>query len=339
MHYKEQSVSWQLFCATALPHLPLYSAFSLLYPPNSTMYGARNNLIIKVRLGNDVRRLAVPNAELTYDDLIPMLHRIFRPTGKLPSDDFVLKYQDEDGDLITMVDNQDLNLATANTDVLRLTICTESDELHLNPTAVDGIHQQLQTVCTAVNTLVRRLDQVSVRDQSKPTPRPSTSGNGSKPSLSLDGLSMAPSSTASSVLGTPKAKPVDTSAFQAFDPLSGKGSPSNNPRPVSTSSSGPSQPASMSSQPQTSMASSSQPGSSYATMPAHNAGGPSTSYMSQTSQPSYAGGAPMQGSYAPSQQGPPPTGHPQGGHFMYGQQQPPQQHPQQQGQYAQQYRS
>jgi hypothetical protein len=61
------------------------------------MYGARANLIIKARLGNDVRRLAVPNAELTYDDLVPMLHRIFRPTGNLPSDDFTLKYQDEGG--------------------------------------------------------------------------------------------------------------------------------------------------------------------------------------------------------------------------------------------------
>ena len=125
----------------------------------------------------------------------------------------------------------------------------DESELQLNPGAVEGIHQQLQTVCTAVNSLVRRLDQVSARDSSKPTPRPSTGASGSdrsrlvvdvtsfpsphpttlplaKPSLSLDSLTMGPSSGASSVLGTPKLKPADTTAFQAFDPLSAKGSPS-----------------------------------------------------------------------------------------------------------------
>jgi hypothetical protein len=111
-----------------------------------------------VRLGNDVRRLPCHNADLTFDDLILMLQRVF--ADKLPTDDFVLKYQDEgtaaagakeatipgfalgslspsppqrkvvllsdvaDGDLVTIADNQDLHLATMNASVVRLTICS-----------------------------------------------------------------------------------------------------------------------------------------------------------------------------------------------------------------------
>ena len=51
-------------------------------------------LIIKAQLGNDIRRIPIHNEDLTYDDLLLMMQRVFR--GQLTnSDDVTIKYKDE----------------------------------------------------------------------------------------------------------------------------------------------------------------------------------------------------------------------------------------------------
>jgi hypothetical protein len=51
-------------------------------------------LIIKAQLGDDIRRIPIHNEELTYDELLLMMTRVFR--GKLNStDDVTIKYKDE----------------------------------------------------------------------------------------------------------------------------------------------------------------------------------------------------------------------------------------------------
>lgn len=51
-------------------------------------------LIIKARLGDDIRCIPIHNEDLTYDDLLLMMQRVFR--GKLSStDDITIKYKDE----------------------------------------------------------------------------------------------------------------------------------------------------------------------------------------------------------------------------------------------------
>ncbi len=51
-------------------------------------------LIIKARLGDDVRKLPLFNEDITYDELLLMLQRVFR--GKLShTDEVTLKYADE----------------------------------------------------------------------------------------------------------------------------------------------------------------------------------------------------------------------------------------------------
>ena len=79
-------------------------------------------LIIKASLGNDIRRIPIHNDDLTYDELVLMmqvcfcsnnneikfynktcLQRVFR--SKLSAtEDLLLKYKDEDGDLVTITD-------------------------------------------------------------------------------------------------------------------------------------------------------------------------------------------------------------------------------------------
>ena len=67
-------------------------------------------LIIKAAYGEDIRRIPIHNDDLTYDELVLMMQRVFK--GVLKSDeDLVLKYRDEDGDLVSLVDTNDLSHA------------------------------------------------------------------------------------------------------------------------------------------------------------------------------------------------------------------------------------
>ncbi len=51
-------------------------------------------LMIKARLGDDFRRVPIHNEDITYDELLLMLQRVFK--GKLNNtDDVTLKYCDE----------------------------------------------------------------------------------------------------------------------------------------------------------------------------------------------------------------------------------------------------
>ena len=78
-------------------------------------------LIIKVSLGDDIRRIPIHNEDITYDELILMMQRVFRDQLSA-TDDLTLKYKDEDGDLITLFDSADLGAAIAYSRVLKLTL-------------------------------------------------------------------------------------------------------------------------------------------------------------------------------------------------------------------------
>ena len=50
-------------------------------------------LVVKAQLGDDIRCIPIHNEDLTYDDLLLMMQRVFR--GKLQShDEVVIKYKD-----------------------------------------------------------------------------------------------------------------------------------------------------------------------------------------------------------------------------------------------------
>ena len=55
---------------------------------------SRLGLVIKSRLGDDIRRIPVLNDDLTYDELILMMQRVYR--GKLTvTDEITVKYTDD----------------------------------------------------------------------------------------------------------------------------------------------------------------------------------------------------------------------------------------------------
>ena len=63
-------------------------------PFTSQVMDLTGKLIIKAQLGDDIRRIPIHNEELTYDELLLMMQRVFN--GRLKStDDVTIKYKDE----------------------------------------------------------------------------------------------------------------------------------------------------------------------------------------------------------------------------------------------------
>ncbi|KAF5292886.1 hypothetical protein FQR65_LT11138 [Abscondita terminalis] len=124
-------------------------------------------VIIKVQLGEDIRRIPIHNDAITYDELVLMMQRIFN--GKLSAnDDISIKYKDEDGDLITINDSSDLSFAIQCSRVLKLIILMNSEiSLSEDKTKNSIIHSELANVKSElriirdqVNKLLDSLDSV-----------------------------------------------------------------------------------------------------------------------------------------------------------------------------------
>uniref|UniRef100_A0A3Q0KQB7 Sugar nucleotide epimerase related n=2 Tax=Schistosoma mansoni TaxID=6183 RepID=A0A3Q0KQB7_SCHMA len=78
-------------------------------------------LIIKAQLGHDLRRIPIHNEEITYDELILMMQRVFKQYIT-KEDELLVKYKDEDGDFITIEDESELSLAIQSSRVLQIKI-------------------------------------------------------------------------------------------------------------------------------------------------------------------------------------------------------------------------
>ncbi|XP_013792847.1 protein TFG-like [Limulus polyphemus] len=126
--------------------------------PNLDLGG---KLVIKAQLGDDIRRIFIHNEDITYDELILMMQRVF--SGKLSSSDEVtLKYKDEDGDLITIFDSSDLSYAIQCSRILKLTISVNGQPTLLEAEEVKDIRKELQAIRDRVNQLLDMLDHKSV---------------------------------------------------------------------------------------------------------------------------------------------------------------------------------
>lgn len=51
-------------------------------------------IVIKVQLGTDVRKMLIHNDDITYDELVLMMQRVYKGTIK-PDDEITVKYKDE----------------------------------------------------------------------------------------------------------------------------------------------------------------------------------------------------------------------------------------------------
>lgn len=114
-------------------------------------------LIIKVALGDDIRRILITNEDITYDELVLMMQRVYR--GKLNSnDDILIKYKDEDNDLITIFDSSDLNFAIQCSRILKITLFVNGKPEPLQTDEVKMIKSELKHIRERCNQLLDKLD-------------------------------------------------------------------------------------------------------------------------------------------------------------------------------------
>ena len=114
-------------------------------------------LIIKASVGEDIRRIPILNDDLTYDELILMMQRVFR--GVLEAnEELVLKYKDEDGDLVSLTDTNDLSHAINYSRVLRLTILQQNAPRSEKNNLVDAdVIKELRNIRDKVNNLLDKV--------------------------------------------------------------------------------------------------------------------------------------------------------------------------------------
>ncbi|PKK32881.1 TRK-fused gene [Columba livia] len=162
-------------------------------------------LIIKAQLGEDIRRIPIHNEDITYDELVLMMQRVFR--GKLLSNDEVtIKYKDEDGDLITIFDSSDLSFAIQCSRILKLTLFVNGQPRPLESNQVKYLRRELIELRNKVNCLLDCLE---------PPAEPGLSTNLPE-SDAVDGREEKPAAADSNVKPSTQ---VIAASMSAFDPL------------------------------------------------------------------------------------------------------------------------
>uniref|UniRef100_A0A096LXJ1 Trafficking from ER to golgi regulator n=1 Tax=Poecilia formosa TaxID=48698 RepID=A0A096LXJ1_POEFO len=162
-------------------------------------------LIIKAQLGDDIRRIPIHNEDITYDELVLMMQRVFR--GKLQSNDEVtIKYKDEDDDLITIFDSSDLSFAIQCSRILKLTLFVNGQPRPLESSQVKYLRRELIELRNKVNNLLDSLEPPSEPGMTSTAPE----------NESLDGREGKVLTADSTVKQAP---PVSAASMSAFDPL------------------------------------------------------------------------------------------------------------------------
>ncbi|XP_034741295.1 protein TFG isoform X2 [Etheostoma cragini] len=161
-------------------------------------------LIIKAQLGDDIRRIPIHNEDITYDELVLMMQRVFR--GKLQSNDEVaIKYKDEDDDLITIFDSSDLSFAIQCSRILKLTLFVNGQPRPLESSQVKYLRRELIELRNKVNNLLDSLEPPTEPGLAATAPYSAVDGR--------EGKVLAADHTVK------QATPVSAASMSAFDPL------------------------------------------------------------------------------------------------------------------------
>ncbi|UJR28318.1 hypothetical protein I4U23_009561 [Adineta vaga] len=137
-------------------------------PPTATSSDKLSGqLIIKAQLGDDIRKMMIHNEDLTLNELVLMMERIF--AGKISnSDELTIKYLDDDGDKITLLNDSDLTVALHFHKILRVFVLVNGNE-QINTNSKENSQQEgnlidtkifrteLQQIRNSVQTILDRL--------------------------------------------------------------------------------------------------------------------------------------------------------------------------------------
>jgi hypothetical protein len=119
-------------------------------------------LVIKCKCEDEIRRIPILNRELTYDELCLMMHRLFRSKVSDDPNNIILKYRDDEGDIISLTDDLDISHAANISNVLKIIVY---DKVTLpQPTETQG----LSTLTSDLSTLsLSHKSLVNLRDKLK----------------------------------------------------------------------------------------------------------------------------------------------------------------------------
>ncbi|KAL5966091.1 Protein TFG [Taenia solium] len=155
-------------------------------------------LVIKVQLGDDLRRILIHNEELTYDELILMMQRVFKP--KLDSlENFTIKYKDEDDEYITIAEEFDLSYAIRQYKTLRLKLVVpQTTELPANEVVcngntgfrpeTEGLLAEVRRLREDMNKLSDKFDQFVQNFKHEPKTNPHSAAGSPTPKRSTEPL-------------------------------------------------------------------------------------------------------------------------------------------------------
>ncbi|VDD75776.1 unnamed protein product [Mesocestoides corti] len=283
-------------------------------------------LVIKAQLHDDIRRILIHNEELTYDELILMMQRVFKP--KLDGiDNFIIKYKDQDDDYVTIAEEFDLSYAIHNHKVLRLklfvpqesTSPTEEASVEELPNHSDAdvpgtcgrkaVIMELRRLRDDFNMLAEKLDNFILHQKLEPTKKSANAGDScptEKPELPASSNAMPPRPFASDVPPTtshvcppgPSATPASLASSLSQNFANVTLGQSVEPPPAFSR---PSEPPTSAFRPSPSVDSTSAP-----PPPPLQMGGPGMSHFSQPAPTSVASPPPLSGGPAPPQPPPPP---------------------------------
>jgi len=120
-------------------------------------------LIIKASVGEDIRRIPIHNDDLTYDELVLMMQRVFR--SKISADEeLLLKYKDEDGDLVTITDSSDLSFAIQYCRVLKLSVIVGSSP-SCTSSLPPAVAKELRNIRDRINHLLDTTTEIAKPDR------------------------------------------------------------------------------------------------------------------------------------------------------------------------------
>ncbi|KAI9268419.1 hypothetical protein EDC94DRAFT_581954 [Helicostylum pulchrum] len=119
------------------------------------------------RLGNEIRRIPINQAP-TYDELCLMMYRVFKSQITNP-ENIVLKYMDNEGDMISLLDDNDITHAVSISNLLKITVYenTPSSSVTASSQSVDQIQTTLTLLRDQINDLIKSLKTVEDTKQEK----------------------------------------------------------------------------------------------------------------------------------------------------------------------------
>ncbi|KII72018.1 Protein TFG [Thelohanellus kitauei] len=122
-------------------------------------------LVFKVTRDGETRNVPVTNEELTFDDFLLMMERVFQ-FGHNTSSSLRVRYLDEDKDWVTISTNEELRFALSTHDTLKIDLSScNSPKLSESPLSIDSqttnvLVSELTQLRTALDSCISKLSQL-----------------------------------------------------------------------------------------------------------------------------------------------------------------------------------